>query len=146
MTVSAVIMQLAMAFAGSVGFTVLFRLRRQLIIPASLGGCLSWGIYLLAHLYYNIFFACLIASACAALYAELLARIRKAPVTLFFISAVIPLIPGSTLYYTMSYAVQRNWEKAGEYGNMTLQYAFAIAVGISLIWAVFSMGQKIRRG
>ena len=50
MTVSAVIMQLAMAFAGSVGFTVLFRLRRQLIIPASLGGCLSWGIYLLAHL------------------------------------------------------------------------------------------------
>lgn len=42
-----VILQLVMAFVGSLGFAMLFRLRRALWISASLGGVFCWGGYLL---------------------------------------------------------------------------------------------------
>ena len=100
------ILQLVMAFIGSMGFSIIFRLRRQLIIPASLGGFFSWAIYLLcSNGIDGVFVPCLIASAFAALYSEILARLMKAPVTLFILPAVVPLIPGSSLYYAMSSAV-----------------------------------------
>ena len=37
-----VILQLVMAFVGSLGFAMLFRLRRVLWISASLGGVFCW--------------------------------------------------------------------------------------------------------
>ena len=141
---STILLQLGTAFVGSLGFALLFHTRKDFWIPASLGGMLSWGIYLLgkAHLY-GVFFPCLIASAFAALYAEVLARILKAPATIFFITAVVPLIPGSTLYYTMSYAVRGAWDTSRTYGLLTIQYALSIASGISLMWAFSMMVTKI---
>ena len=43
-----VILQLVMAFVGSLGFAMLFHLRRSLWVTASLGGLFCWGCYLLA--------------------------------------------------------------------------------------------------
>ena len=43
-----VILQLVMAFVGSLGFAMLFRLRQSLWVSASLGGVICWGGYLLA--------------------------------------------------------------------------------------------------
>ena len=139
-----IILELGTAFVGSLGFAILFQTRRKLWIPASLGGLLSWGIYLLGiRSASGVFFPCLVASAFAALYAEVLARILKAPATIFFITSVVPLIPGSTLYYTMSYAVQGAWDISRSYGFLTVQYALSIAGGISLVWAFSMMAQKI---
>ena len=39
--------QLASAFAGSLGFALLFHVRREKLLLASLGGLLAWGVYLL---------------------------------------------------------------------------------------------------
>ena len=133
------IIELGTAFIGSLGFALMFHVRRVFWIPGALGGMLSWGIYLLGTSQTEgVFIPCLLASAFAALYAEVLARILKAPATIFFIPSVVPLIPGSTLYYTMSYAVQGAWDTSGTYGFLTVQYALSIASGISLVWA-FSM-------
>lgn len=141
-----IILQLFMAWAGSIGFCLLFHLRKKLILPASLGGLFSWAIYLLgAHYCKGIFIPTLLASAFSALYAEIHARWMKAPATIFFTPAVVPLIPGSTLYYTMSYAVQGKWEVSGSYGLTTVQYALGIAAGISLVWALCDMERKLRR-
>ena len=41
-----VIIQLVTAFLGSLGFTLLFGLRRRYLFAASLGGGLAWGVYL----------------------------------------------------------------------------------------------------
>ncbi len=92
--------QLAMAFAGSLGFCMMFRLRAGLLVPASLGGLFCWAIYLTETQYVEgIFLPAFLASAFAATYAEVLARKLKAPATLFLIPAVVPLVPGSGLYY-----------------------------------------------
>ena len=139
-----VLLQLGTAFIGSLGFALLFNVRRQFWFVGSLGGLLGWAIYLLGTTQTEgVFMPCLVASAFAALYAEVLARILKAPATIFFIPSIVPLIPGSTLYYTMSYAVQSSWEVSGGYGFLTIQYALSIASGISLVWAFSMMVTKI---
>lgn len=139
-----IILQLITAFLGSLGFALLFHIRGSLIFPASLGGMLEWGIYLItSHYLGGIFLPCLIASAFSAFYAELLARYFKAPAIVFFIPAVVPLIPGSTLYYTMSYAVQGRWIISADYRMRTLKFTLGIGAGISLVWSFNYMLRKI---
>lgn len=141
-----VVVQLIVALTGSWGFAILFGVRPKLAVPASFGAFFSWAVYLLGiHFKQEIFISCLVAAAFAAFYAEVLARILKAPATLFLVPSFIPLIPGSTLYYTMSNAVAGDWEMVQHYGNQTWQYALAIAGGISLVWAFSYMITQIRK-
>lgn len=138
------IVQMVTAFLGALGFGLMFHLRLRHLISAAVGGFLTWGIYLAAaYLLEGIFFPSLIASAFATLFAETMARIRKAPATLYLIIAEVPLIPGSSLYYTMSYAVQNRWEESRSCGYQTMQYALGIALGMFLVWALYDMFGKI---
>ena len=132
------VIQLITGMLGSLGFALLFGLKKRYLVSAALGGLLSWGLYLVGLKIFDkdIFLACLLASAFSALYSEIVARIQKAPTTLFFITSVVPLIPGSTLYYTFSNVVVKDWEKAKHYGTLTLEYALAIAAGACIIWAI----------
>ena len=139
-----IIVEMVTSMAGSFGFCLLFHVRRQLLLPASLGGFFCWIIYLAAiHTIEGSFFPCLFASAFGSFYAEILARLLKAPATIFFLPAVVPLIPGGSLYYTMSYAVQNHWEQSQAYGSVTMRSALGIAVGASLIWAFTDMTRKL---
>lgn len=141
-----IVIQLLTAFLGSLGYCLLFHLRPQLLLPASLGGVLNWGIYLLLEPRLgSAFYACLIASAAAALYAEEMAKRLRAPATLFLVPSVIPSIPGGSLFYAMSSAVRGQWAAAREYGFHTAEYALAIAAGISLVWALYGMAQQTIR-
>ena len=138
------VIQMIAAGGGTLGFGLLFNLRTKHLVTAVLGGVLTWAVYLLcAGWMEGIFFPTLTASAFAALYSEVMARTFKAPVPLYLLPSVVPLIPGGSLYYTMSYSVNRNWQMSGEYGYNTLQYALAIAVGMSVVWAAADM---IKRG
>ena len=132
-----ILLQLLTAFLGSLGFALLFGLHRQSLLPASLGGLLAWGVYLLTEaLLHSAFLAALIASVLSLLYAELMARLQKKPATLFVVPAIIPLVPGSSLYYAMSSAVRGEMGQARAYGSQTLLTALAIAAGISLVIAL----------
>lgn len=141
------LLQLAMAPIGSLGFALLFNLRAAILIPSSLGGLGCWIAYLLGvKLAGGIFVPTIISSAFCALYSEISARIFKAPATVFFIPALVPLIPGSTLYYTMSYLVQKDWNMAAHYGFLTGEYAIGIAAGACLVWVFYDTFQGIFNG
>ncbi len=72
-----------------------------------------------------------------------LARVMKAPSTLFFITSTVPLIPGSTLYYCMDAIVAGEKEAALRYGMTTFLIAFGIAMGMSTAWAICSLLRHI---
>lgn len=142
-----VAIQLLMAMAGSLGFALMFRLRWKLIPGAVFGGLLTWGIFLLARphfTYMGIFIPGLIATAVGSLYAELLARFQKAPAILFLIPTLIPMMPGGPLYYMMSSAVMGVRSMVNAYQNLTVEYALAIATGMSLIWSIFFIIEKVK--
>lgn len=139
------LLQLLMAFLGSAGFAIMFHLRRNFLIIASFGGLLTWLVYLICvPVMPGYFFPSLAASAFGALYAEVLARWLKAPSTLFFIVAMIPLIPGSTLYYSMSCAVYGQLTQASIYGLQTFQCALGIGTGMSVVWALCDFSRKMQ--
>ena len=74
------IIQLVSAFLGSLGFAMLFGLRRRHLAYAALGGMIAWGIYLALITWRgSLFLANLGASVFAVLYSELLAHRRKCP-------------------------------------------------------------------
>ena len=140
------ILQLLTAFTGSMGFCLMFHLRRRYILAASLGGLLSWGVYLLfAGMWESILLPMLIAAAFSALYAEFLAEHMQAPAPLFLVPALIPLVPGRTLYYAMYYAVRQDPLQAGSYASQTASYALGIAMGCCLVWALSDMRRRLRR-
>lgn len=141
-----IIIQLVTGMLGSLGFALMFGLKKQYLISAALGGLLNWGLYLLGMHWWNvIFFAGLLASAFSALYSEIMARVKKAPTTLFFITSIIPLIPGRALYYACSNAVIRNWAEAKSFANLTLQYALSIAAGACIVWAITLTIENIKK-
>lgn len=135
-----IIIQIVTAFIGSLGFALLFGMRKRHLLWASFGGILSWGIYLAVFASRgNVFFACLTASIFSMIYSEFMARWRKCPTTLFVITAIIPLVPGSSLYYAMSYAVNGNISTARTYVHQTLIWVLAIAAGISFTTAIHEL-------
>lgn len=142
-----IILQLIYAFIGSFGFALLFNIKLKRLLPASLGGMLAWGVYLIInHLTKNIFFAVFLSSAFAALYSEVLARILKAPTTVFTIPALIPLVPGSSLFYTMQNAVLSDWDKVLHFALETVIFIGGITLGLSIVSALFKMFTKKQNG
>ena len=110
--------QVLSSFIGALGFSILFNVRGKKLFLAGLGGLVSWTVYLvIASTTTSTFFPNFVASMAATIYAEGLARLAKSPATIFLIGAIIPLVPGGQLYYTMNYAVAKNWGLFTLYGQ-----------------------------
>lgn len=138
------------ALLATLGFGVIFNIKGRNLIFASLGGAITWFIYLLSlKSNTSTLIALFLASVGAGIYSEILARYLKAPVTIFSICSLIPLVPGGGMYYTMLASVQGDINKFLSTGLDTLASAGAIAVGIlvaSTITKLLLVIQKARLG
>ena len=65
----------------------------------------------------------LIVSIAVSVYGEVMARLLKTPTTLFSVVCLVPLVPGSGLYYTMTHALSGNLDGFVEKGTSTLGLA-----------------------
>lgn len=129
--------QLITGALGSVSFGILFHIKNKYLPLAATGGFLSWLVFLFARVIWgNVFLPSLLAGFIVDVYAEILARVCKKTSTSFFVTSVIPLIPGSTLYYCMNSIVEGNTMQALAYGRDTFLFAFGIAAGMSIAWAI----------
>ncbi len=139
--------QIVSALPATLGFALFFNVRRQLLAPATLGGVLTEGLYLLLYLsgsWDGAFIPMLIAAGFAAVYAEVLSHYLTMPTSVFFIIAVIPLVPGRGLYYTMQSAVQQNWEACAQFGGNTVEFALGIAIGIIIVWSFVQTRRNVK--
>ena len=140
------IIQVLMAFLGSLGFTIVFGCKKSHIIFLSLGGALSWIVYLISSPFVAFEPAkYFIATVFVALYAEIFARILKTPTTDILIPALVPLIPGGALYYTIRYAFSSEWQSFLSNGSLTLGIAFAIALGVIAVSIVSKLVYATKR-
>ncbi len=119
---------------GCLGFSFLFNVRGKGLVLCILGGVVCWGVYtLVLYCGGDDYAAMFIGSMCAAVYAEIMARVRKCPAIGFLIMALLPLIPGSALYYTMNYAVRGEMNLFATQGMRTIVLAGLMAAGVLLI-------------
>ena len=134
------IMQIIAGCIGAFGFAILFNIRGRRLFFATLGGLLSWSLFLLLGLLIeNEPVRYFLVSLTIALYSEILARVLKTPSTTFVFTALVPLIPGGSLYYTMSTGFAGNLEGFLDKGIYTLSLAVALALGIVLSGAMVKM-------
>ena len=132
--------QLMAALLGSLGFAALFNIRGKKLIFATIGGFLSWATYLVAAcINANPYFCGFISTVLTTLYAEVMARMVKTPVTVFLVSATIPLIPGAALYRAMNCLMHRNYAGFSKEGTYTLLFAASMSAGITFTTVVFRM-------
>ena len=90
------------AFAGCIGFTLVFNIHGPGKLIAGCGGALGWLVYLLGG---KTILAGFFAAMAISLFSEIMARIRRCPVTGYQLVALLPLVPGGGIYYAMSYCL-----------------------------------------
>jgi uncharacterized membrane protein YjjB (DUF3815 family) len=92
----------------------------------------------------NDLFQFFLAALALSAYAEGCARIQKAPVTVFQIVAILPLVPGGGIYRTMEYAINGNTADFLETGLHTLAIAGSLSIGVLLVSTVVRLSGNIR--
>jgi uncharacterized membrane protein YjjB (DUF3815 family) len=118
-------------------FCVLFNITGKKMFVASFGGGLGWFIYLLLqHLNASTSTSLFFASIALGIFSEIMARLLKTPVTSFVVPALIPLVPGGGMYYTMLETVQGNINSSLEIGLETISNAGALAVGLVFVSSI----------
>ena len=117
-------LKLFLALFATAGYALLVNVPRRLLLPAALGGMLSWGVYLLLKgRIESTFYLLVLVGAASAAYAEAAAKLARAPATIFLIPALIPLVPGSYVYYMMSALVLNKLSTMRHYGQLTAEWA-----------------------
>lgn len=119
---------------GTTGFAMLFRIQPKKIVFAAIGGCLTCVVYVIScRLSANEFFQNLFPALVATAYAEIIARVIKSPATPFIACSIIPMVPGSKLYYTMYYFVTNDMAVFRTTLMQTLRIAAGLAVGVIIV-------------
>lgn len=131
---------------GAMGFCFLFNIHRLGILFCTIGGILTWVVHCMAMMLgAEEMAAVLIASIFAATYAEIMARRRKCPAIGYLIIGLISLIPGSSLYYTINFAIQGHMSQFADRGMRTIAIAGLMAAGILLVSTTVRMSNEWKK-
>lgn len=126
--------QILAATIGSTGFAIFLKMKGKQIVFAGLGGMATWWIYLICeNAFGGLFVPNLIASIFAGVFAEVMARVNRAPATIFLTAAAVPLIPGGMLYYTMLGLVTSDEKLFAQSGRAAVVIALAISLGFVIV-------------
>ena len=118
---------------STVGFAIIFRLKPSHWVFAAVDGLVACVCYFaFTELIGGVFWPNALAALLTAFLAEIFARICKAPSTVFLLPGCIALVPGGTLYYTMSNFLSENYSAASENLLVTVEVGVAIGGGIIL--------------
>lgn len=122
------------AFCACVGFGLAFNIQGRGILICGLGAALSWLIYLVTlTLWGNDILCAFLSATVVGAYSELMARIRRCPVTGYLQVALLPLVPGAGIYHAMVYCVNGYTDLFLSTLLHTLGFAAALSVGAMLI-------------
>lgn len=126
------------AMVACVGFGLIFNIQGRGVLITGLGGSLGWLVYLVMMSFQpSDILAAFVAAMSIAVYSELMARVRRCPVTGYLQIALLPLVPGAGVYRAMRYCVEGNTELFTTTLLHTIGFAAALSVGAMLASSLF---------
>ena len=129
--ISKLIIYAISAFGGTFGFSILINAPKRMVLPAAVTSFFGYGLstVLLLMADFSEMTAYFFASVFMAVLCEIEARVMRMPSTIFLLSALVPLVPGYTIYRAMLFLVENNGARAAATALSALQGVAAIAVG-----------------
>ncbi len=131
------VFEVPFAFLAAAGFAVLFYAPKKCLMASGCIGAFGWIVNrLLGMLDIPMIVTVFIAAIVVAAASEWMARYYKTPVTVFAISAIVPLVPGSLAYSTMYSLAEGNYYDGVTLGSKTFLVAGSIAAGLVFVGAI----------
>ncbi|MBS6952066.1 MAG: threonine/serine exporter family protein [Enterocloster asparagiformis] len=135
------------AFCAVASFTRILELPRRFLAWYGTAGALCWLVYLIVRDQAGSkILAAFVAGLAVAVFSHLAARILKAPVTVFLIPGILPLVPGASIYNSVYYMIQDSQNQSSYYLAETLQIAGSIAMAVFLVDSLFHLLRNGRKG
>ena len=132
------------SYVSTMGFALLYNIHGKNIHIASVCGAFSYAVYLVVMQFTDS-----LGGVAIAIYAELAAMIFKAPITVYLVPGIVPLVPGLTIYKAMEACLRGNLAVGGAGVVNTIKIGGAIALGLILTSYFFrlfrSIAQKLGR-
>ncbi len=132
-------------FMATIGTCIVFNIKRKHLILASMISAIGWIIYILTlNKFKKEYIAIFLAASAIGILGEIISRYKKAPATIFILPGIIPLVPGTFIYYTMLNITKKNYILATDFGIKTIFVSLAIACGIIISMAFRNILLKIK--
>ena len=123
------------AVIATISFGITFQMPRRHYLACGLTGAVGWMVYIFGVELFALSpaIATLVATLPLTGCARFFAIRHKAPVTIFLLPGIFPLVPGAGIYYTAYYFLQGEQELFASKGGETFKVALALALGIALV-------------
>lgn len=132
------------AFIAVYGFAVLMEVPKRYLAYAGGVGAVGWLVYLVCvDKRLEVVMANFVAALVIALISHAFARMFKAPVTIFLIPGVLPLVPGAGMYRFVYHVLDGNSQLSSFYLVQTLEIAGVIALAIFVMDTIFKLIQRV---
>jgi len=140
----AVILQMLWGFLSCIGFSIIFNVKGKIVFFAAFGGALGTLAYKLSLAYTDVVVANFFAALTISLYSEVMARVKKVPVTILLIPGLIPFVPGGGIYFTMRYFIAGNTQEFLNRLVETVSIAAALAFGTIILSSIVRMFYSVQ--
>ncbi|MBR2354581.1 MAG: threonine/serine exporter family protein [Clostridia bacterium] len=123
--------QMLTAVIGTLGFSLIFRVKLKHLPFVAIGGLLTYFVYYsLEQIGWNLFLISFLGAVAGAIYSEFAARFRRAPVIVFVLPSMVPIIPGGALYRTMDALINERYDSLFNNLGGTVSIGLGMAGGI----------------
>ncbi|OOB78894.1 MAG: hypothetical protein BEN18_00710 [Epulopiscium sp. Nuni2H_MBin001] len=141
------IIQFISSYIATLSFCIIFNVLKKHLYLCGFVGAVGWTIYyfLAKHCLLTEVFSSFIAALVVTSISNLLSRRRHAPITIFLIPGIIPLVPGIGLYRTAYYLLFKDFPQATEAALTAFQVSGVIAASITIVAflpAIFTPAKK----
>ncbi len=135
------------SFFASFAFGILYNMRSRVnLLIAGLTGATGAMVYeTLMQMNMNELSANLYGALAFSLVAELFAKYRKQPVTLYSVPGLIPLVPGGVVYEMMTELLDGNLISGLTLGLHAIAIAGMLVFGMMLVSSVFMMFSVMKK-
>ncbi len=131
------IQQLVLAFVATICFGLLLHVPPKHFVDCGIVGAIGWLVYwVMMQMQPSPVLASLVAVIPLTIATRVFSIVHRAPVTLFLIPGIFPLVPGAGIYYTAYAFITGDTAQCATKGAETLKIAVAMAMGMAMVISI----------
>lgn len=136
-----IVVSMLVGLITTLGFSILVHVPAEDLLATALIGGVGWSAFMVCVTFFHMgdVEACFIGTCFIGILAGIASRGLKQAATVFTIPAIMPLVPGSRIFYTMAYLIAGDLKTAAIAGAETIFLAGAIAIGLLVTGAVINL-------